>query len=77
MNEQQQDLSSFSSFNNERTENNGHAYQHPTLHLQTTKQQQQQQQQSFVFKHPFTATVSGPTSCGKTYFVKMLHGKTL
>ncbi|KAK3092712.1 hypothetical protein FSP39_006378 [Pinctada imbricata] len=31
-----------------------------------------QQQQSFVFKHPFTANVSGPTACGKTYFVKTL-----
>ncbi|VDI44317.1 Hypothetical predicted protein [Mytilus galloprovincialis] len=26
----------------------------------------------FVFKHPFTMTVSGPTSCGKTFFVKQL-----
>ncbi|KAK3084610.1 hypothetical protein FSP39_016240 [Pinctada imbricata] len=32
----------------------------------------QQQQQSFVFKHPLTANVSGPTACGKTYFVKTL-----
>ncbi|XP_033741828.1 uncharacterized protein LOC117328408 [Pecten maximus] len=31
-----------------------------------------QQQQNFVFIHPFTANVSGPTSCGKTYFVKLL-----
>ena len=29
---------------------------------------------SFAFQHPFTANVSGPTSCGKTYFVKdLLH----
>ena len=33
--------------------------------------QQQQQQQNFQFKHPFTANISGPTSCGKTYFVKL------
>ena len=26
----------------------------------------------FIFKLPFTANVSGPTSCGKTYFVKDL-----
>jgi transcriptional regulator of acetoin/glycerol metabolism len=82
MNEQQQqeeDFSSFLSFNNERTKNHGHAYQHPTLHLQTTKQQQEQQQQeqSFVFKHPFTVTVSGRTSCGKTHFVKMLLQNSL
>lgn len=35
-------------------------------------QQQLQQQQKFQFMHPFTANVSGPTSCGKTYFVKLL-----
>lgn len=37
-----------------------------------------QQQQDFVFQHPFTANVSGPTCWGKTYFVKMLlqHCKT-
>ena len=28
--------------------------------------------QDFVFRHPFTAIVTGPTSCGKTYFVKTL-----
>ena len=41
---------------------------------QQQKQQQQQQQEhpDFVFFHPFTANVSGPTSCGKTYFVKTL-----
>ena len=38
----------------------------------SSSKQQQQQQQSFVFRHPFTANVSGPTSCGKTYFVKLL-----
>ena len=27
---------------------------------------------TFGFKHPFTMTVSGPTSCGKAYFVKQL-----
>lgn len=37
-----------------------------------THLQQQQQQQTFQFMHPFTANVSGPTSCGKTYFVKLL-----
>lgn len=36
------------------------------------QQEQQQQQQKFQFTHPFTANVSGPTSCGKTYFVKLL-----
>jgi hypothetical protein len=36
------------------------------------QQQQQQQQQIFQFKHPFTANVSVPTSCGKTYCVKSL-----
>jgi hypothetical protein len=42
------------------------------------QQQQQQQQEDFVFQHPFTANVSGPTCSGKTYFVKMLlqHCKT-
>lgn len=30
------------------------------------------QDQGFVFKHPFTANVSGPTSSDKTFFVKML-----
>ena len=33
---------------------------------------QHTQLQNFVFRHPFTANVSGPTSCGKTYFVKTL-----
>lgn len=37
-------------------------------HLKHLKQQQQQ----FQFTYPFTANVSGPTSCGKTYFVKLL-----
>ncbi|XP_021369693.1 zinc finger homeobox protein 4-like [Mizuhopecten yessoensis] len=32
----------------------------------------QQQHRDFVFKHPFTANVSGPTSSGKTYFVKTM-----
>lgn len=32
----------------------------------------QQRQEGFVFKHPFTANISGPTCCGKTYFCKML-----
>ena len=26
----------------------------------------------FRFQHPFTMIVSGPTSCGKTYFVKTM-----
>ena len=26
----------------------------------------------FVFRHPFTCIVSGPTSCGKTYFITRL-----
>lgn len=26
----------------------------------------------FVFKHPFTSTISGPTSSGKTHFCKVL-----
>lgn len=41
-------------------------YQNQEKHLK------QQQQQKFQFTHPFTANVSGPTSCGKTYFVKLL-----
>lgn len=32
----------------------------------------QQRQQGFVFKHPFTANISGATCCGKTYFCIML-----
>lgn len=32
----------------------------------------QQQQGGFLFKHTLTATISGPTSCGKTHFCKML-----
>lgn len=32
----------------------------------------QQRQEGFVFKHLFTATISGPTSCGKTHFCKVL-----
>ena len=28
--------------------------------------------EQFVFKHPFTMTASGPTACGKTYFVKTM-----
>lgn len=32
----------------------------------------QQRQERFVFKHPFTANISGPTCCSKTYFCKML-----
>lgn len=32
----------------------------------------QQRRVGFVFKHPFTATISGPTSCGKTHFCKVL-----
>lgn len=32
----------------------------------------QQRQEGFVFKHPFTANISGPTSCGKTHFCKVL-----
>ena len=39
---------------------------------QQQQQSQQQQQQDFMFFHPFTANVSGPTSCGKTFFVKTL-----
>ena len=31
-----------------------------------------QQQQTMIFQHPFTMSVSGPTSCGKTTFVKKL-----
>lgn len=30
------------------------------------------QTEQFVFKHPFTMTISGPTACGKTYFVKTM-----
>ena len=39
-------------------------------------QQQQQQAQPLTFKHPFTMTVSGPTSCGKTTWLKQVlqHG---
>ena len=29
-------------------------------------------QERFRFQHPFTMIVSGPTSCGKTYFVKTM-----
>lgn len=36
------------------------------------REQQQHHQQEFMFQHPFTANVSGPTSSGKTYFVKSL-----
>lgn len=32
----------------------------------------QQRQEGYVFKHPFTATISGPTSCGKIHFCKVL-----
>lgn len=32
----------------------------------------QQRQECFVFKHPFTANISVPTCCGRTYFCKML-----
>ena len=31
-----------------------------------------QQQQAMIFQHPFTMTVSGPTSCGKTTWIKKL-----
>ena len=37
-----------------------------------SSQEHGQPEQDFVFKHPFTANISGPTSCGKTYFVKSL-----
>ena len=33
------------------------------------------QQAGFYFKHPFTSIVSGPTSCGKTTFIKNLLQK--
>ncbi|VDI73307.1 Hypothetical predicted protein [Mytilus galloprovincialis] len=36
---------------------------------QQQQQQQKQQQKAFVFRHPFTMIVSGPTSCDKTYFI--------
>ena len=50
----------------------------PQPPLQLTKQRQQEQQQTqfggsalpFIFIHPFTMTISGPTSCGKTTLVK-------
>ncbi|XP_060588538.1 uncharacterized protein LOC132743954 [Ruditapes philippinarum] len=32
----------------------------------------QQQQENFVFLHPFTMMISGPTACGKTTMVKKL-----
>ncbi len=32
----------------------------------------QDTQPDFVFKHPFTCMISGPTSSGKTYFVTQL-----
>lgn len=54
---------------------NSHVKHKHTEWQQQQKQQQQQQQQQqeySVFFHPFTANVSGPTSCGKTYFVKSL-----
>ena len=47
-------------------------------HQQQKQQQQQQQQQqpqgmeTFIFKHPFTANVSGPRSSGKTHLVKTI-----
>lgn len=40
--------------------------------IQQQQHEMQQQQQDFSFQHPFTASVSGPTCSGKTYFVKML-----
>ena len=30
---------------------------------------------NFIFQHPFTANVSGPTSCGKTYLIKEMLQK--
>ena len=29
-------------------------------------------QKPFLFRHPFTANITGPTGCGKRYFVKTL-----
>lgn len=72
--QQQQQQELYSNINSQQTESyimqqkvNGTSTEqhHP-------KQQQQQQQQIFQFKHPFTANISGPTSCGKTFFVKLL-----
>ena len=35
-------------------------------------QEMSSSRRDFVFKHPFTCIVSGPTSCGKTYFLSQL-----
>ena len=32
----------------------------------------QSPESTFIFKHPFTMLVAGPTGCGKTYFVKQM-----
>ena len=42
------------------------------LWKQSDKSKRQEIGDAFALKHPFTASVSGPTSCGKTYFVKSL-----
>ena len=44
----------------------------PPPHDEDTAAPQKEETEHLVFKHPFTMTVSGPTSCGKTFFVKQL-----
>jgi hypothetical protein len=48
-----------------------HPYAPPPPH--TPPPPPQRKEEHFVFKHPFTMTVSGVTSCGKTYFVHQLN----
>ena len=47
--------------------------QHPQeVQVSQNEQQPPKPIAGFIFKHPFTSIVSGPTSCGKTTFVKNL-----
>ena len=50
--------------------------QHQNVNTYHNTIQQQEQKQNFVFKHPFTANISGPTSSGKTAFVTSLLQKS-
>ena len=44
----------------------------PTLDMLASQRRHEKDVEAFFFKHPFTSIVSGPTSCGKTTFVKNL-----